>query len=121
MKARDMDEMLGTTARLAIVLTLAEDGEQTFTALRQQTGLADGNLHVQTRKLRDAGYLEARKVTSGKRQVTAFRLTDHGRKQLGDLARRLTRAAGFSVGEYSGSSRPARTPRRTGSDDSQVW
>lgn len=46
MKACDMDEMLGTTARLAIVLTLADGREQIFTALREKTGLADGNLHA---------------------------------------------------------------------------
>lgn len=121
MKARDMDEMLGTTARLAIVLSLAADGEQTFTALREATGLADGNLHVQTRKLREAGYLEARKALQGRRRVTAFQLTEHGRRQLGALARRLARAAGLSGGGRAGASSTVRQPRRRGTDDSQVW
>ena len=64
MKFSDMDEMLGTPARLAILATVArppsaeEDGNRwSFMALRRETGLADGNLHVQTRKLVDAGYL----------------------------------------------------------------
>ena len=49
--------MLGVPARLAIIATAAGGERWTFTALGRETGLADGNLHVQTRKLTAAGFL----------------------------------------------------------------
>jgi DNA-binding PadR family transcriptional regulator len=42
------------------------------------TALADGNLHVQTRKLADVDYLEISKSGSGRRSRTLFRVTDRG-------------------------------------------
>lgn len=129
MKARDMDELLGTTARLAIVLTLADGRPWTFTELREETGLADGNLHVQTRKLVEARYLGAEKIPSGNRQVTAFRLTDQGKQKLGALARRLGAAIGSlgsgfgsqSSGWTASSSSGCSAKKKPGPDDSQVW
>ncbi len=125
MKAQDMDDLLGTNARLAIVLTLADHKPWTFTALRNETGLADGNLHVQARKLVAAGYLEAEKVKQGNRLVTAFRLSSHGWDQLQAHGQQLGRALGMPAfdstlrkmgGGYSPSPK-----KRSRNDDSQVW
>ena len=125
MKVVDLDEMLGVPARLAIVATAAtlppNDGVRrwTFTALKHTTGLADGNLHVQTGKLTAAGYLHRHQVRHGNRQVTCFDLTEKGRRALrvfvGLLRDALEGGSGFS--EFGGG-RPA--PRRD-RDDSQVW
>ena len=93
MKASDLDDTLGTPARLAIVATLARGQRLTFTALREQTGLADGNLHVQTRKLMEAGYLTSERVQQGSRQATRFELTERGRLAFLDHVRRLREAA----------------------------
>ena len=64
MKVLDIDEMLGVPARLAIIATAAGGERWTFTALGRETGLADGNLHVQTRKL-SAARLLARSPLAG--------------------------------------------------------
>ncbi len=125
MKARDMDELLGTSARLAIVLTLADQQPWTFTALRNETGLADGNLHVQARKLVAAGYLEAEKVQQGNRRVTAYRLSSHGWQQLRAHGQQLGRAFGMTDSDFTvrkmGDGFLSSPKKRSRSDDSQVW
>jgi DNA-binding MarR family transcriptional regulator len=118
MKVQDIDELLGAPARLAIIATAAAGGRWTFTELRQETGLADGNLHVQTRKLTTAGYLAREREKQGNRMVTCFELTERGRQAFQNYLRRLSRAlAGdgrFARGDLSGRSGPGR-------DKSQVW
>ncbi|MBM4118765.1 transcriptional regulator, partial [bacterium] len=47
----DFDETLSSAARMGIVAALITGEPVAFTDLKQRTGLADGNLHVQTRKL----------------------------------------------------------------------
>jgi len=110
--------MLGAPARLAIIATVADGARWTFTALRSETGLADGNLHVQTRKLTSAGYLAREREQQGNRTVTCFELTERGRMAFREYLRRLDRAlAGdgrFARGDLSGKS-------GLGRDKSRVW
>jgi DNA-binding PadR family transcriptional regulator len=125
MKAKDLDEILGVTARLAIVATLATlppaGGIQrwTFMAIRRETELADGNLHVQTQKLVTAGYLSSARVEHGKRTVTCFELTDIGRRALRKFVSQIQDAleGGSGFADLS-SDRPPSRPKDNGS---QVW
>lgn len=115
MNVREIDELLGIPARLAIALSLADGRPCTFTDLKQATGLADGNLHVQCRKLVDGGYVQAEKTRRGGRMVTCFSLLPLGRSKLSGYARTLNDA--LRSGPTSGS---GETGRR-GKDDSMVW
>ena len=72
------DEMISSPARLAILAALVPGPPVRFKEMKDATGLADGNLHVQTHKLADAGYLRIRKALQGRRSVTEFRLTELG-------------------------------------------
>lgn len=128
MKAADVDDELGIPARLAIVATLAPGHRLTFTSLREQTGLADGNLHVQTRRLLAAGYLTVERVRQGGRPVSRFELTERGRLAFLELIRRLREAAegpfgsgraGTAAGTGSGSAATGTSPRPR--ERSQVW
>jgi len=118
MNVQDLDDLLGTPARLAIISTVAGGERWTFTALRGETGLADGNLHVQTRKLTAAGYLARERQRQGNRTVTCFELTEKGRQAFLNHIRRLNRALGgegrFGRGDLSEKS-------GRGQDKSQVW
>ena len=117
MKSSDLPEPLDIPARLAIVATLA-GGARTFTELGTETGLADGNLHVQTRKLAEAGFITRESIRKGGRQATRFAITELGRQQIRAYVDRLRRALGAEPGEP----RPrtgARPPRR--SDPAGVW
>jgi len=128
MKASDVDDHLDIPARLAIVATLAQGQRLTFTGLREQTGLADGNLHVQTRRLLAAGYLMGERVQQGGRSVTRFELTERGRLAFLELIRRLREAAegpfgsgraGTAVGAGSGGAATGKSPRPR--ERSRVW
>jgi DNA-binding MarR family transcriptional regulator len=129
MKVSELDDNLGVPARLAIVATLARAPQLTFMALGAQTGIADGNLHVQTRKLLAAGYLTRERVPRGSRTVTRFELTERGRLALKEYVRRLRDAAEGPFGaaravEPAAEPGPGATPTagsRSGSDASQVW
>lgn len=119
MKVTALDPLLGTPARLAVMATLADGRDRTFTELREATGLADGNLHVQTSKLADGGYLKIRKVRRGGRQVTCFRAEDEGIEALRRHVEKLRRAL---AGERPSKPSPGRKPaggKPAGS--SRVW
>ncbi len=120
-KVKEIDELLGTIARLAIVLTLANGKTWTFTALRDETGLADGNLHVQTRKLVAAEYLKSEKIRNGNRLVTAFSLTPLGRQRLKEHVARVGQYLGMSIPGTDGNGPPVKRRIQTKNDDSQVW
>ena len=127
MKARDIDILLGTPARLAIAASLSGGGPLTFTQLRQETGLADGNLHVQTKRLLEAGYLEAGKMRSGNRILTSFQLTKLGLESYLAHVRMLSRVVTGRLGFASSSGRALENGSgvsgrgSSGKDDSQVW
>jgi len=124
MHTGSIDERLGIPARLAIVATCADGSAWSFTRLRTETGLADGNLHVQTGKLVEAGYLEAAKERQGGRMVTTFRLTDTGLRSFRAYLQTLAAALGETDLQFSGS-RPASLSGKSGpkgpKDDFQVW
>lgn len=109
------DENITSPARLAIVACLVSGEARSFTDLKRATGLADGNLHVQTRRLAGAGYVEIIKGQRGGRSWTRFRVTEHGLAALKLYVRKLETI----LASEGGSIRAARaTPRP---DKSQVW
>lgn len=124
-KVKDLDDMLGVPARLAIVATLAtlppvgEIRRWTFMALKDATQLADGNLHVQTRKLVAAGYLDSSKAEQGRRMVTCFELTKLGRRTLRQFVSQLQDALEGGSG-FSDLSSERQVPAKN-ANSSQVW
>jgi DNA-binding MarR family transcriptional regulator len=109
------DEMISSPARLAILATLVPGPAVSFTAMKKATGLADGNLHVQTSKLADVGYLEVRKTHRGRRRVTEYRLTELGLERFRLHVRRLQAVLDTEVPV----TRPLLASERR--DDSEVW
>ena len=108
------DEMITSPARLAILAALVPGAPVRFTDMKAATGLADGNLHVQTHKLAAAGYITIRKARRGRRKVTEFSLTELGLERLRLHVRKLQ--------EIMGAEAPASPARPAGrSDNSVVW
>jgi len=109
------DELLCSSARLSILSALIAGEAHPFTDLKQWTELADGNLHVQTRKLAEAGYLEILKTRRAGRSLTLFRITERGVTALKLHVRKLESILDREEGEIR--------PRKAGGkpDDSQVW
>jgi DNA-binding PadR family transcriptional regulator len=76
------DEMISAPCRLGILATLIPGEAISFTEMKTTTSLSDGNLHVQTRKLADIGYIDITKTKKGRRTVTKFSITELGRERL---------------------------------------
>lgn len=108
------DPLLASPARLAVLARLLGRRPASFMELRKSTELADGNLHVQTRKLADEGLLHIRKLPQGKRTVTVFQITDAGVLRFERFVRQLQ-----SVLDQEGPDDAA--PSRSRIDGSQVW
>jgi DNA-binding transcriptional ArsR family regulator len=109
------DEMISSPARLAILAALVPGAAICFKEMKAATGLADGNLHVQTHKLADAGYLQISKALQGRRSVTEFRLTKLGLERFQLHVRMLQEVLDVEAG----ATRPALSAERP--DDSAVW
>jgi len=111
----DFDEIITSPARLSILAALAPGESLCFTDLKRRTGLADGNLHVQTRKLEASGYIEIQKGMKGRRSFTQFHMTELGFERLKLHVRKLQGV----VESAEGVIRPVLAGERE--DDSQVW
>jgi DNA-binding MarR family transcriptional regulator len=109
------DEMISAPCRLGILATLIPGKPVTFMEMKAATSLSDGNLHVQTRKLSDVGYININKTTRGRRTVTEYRITDLGRERLRLHVMKLQQI----LDADSSSEAPAHGARRA--DDSAVW
>lgn len=109
------DEMISAPCRLSILATLVPGVPVSFTEMKAATSVSDGNLHVQTRKLADAGYIEINKIKKGRRSVTQFRMTELGRERLRLHVMKLQQV--LDTGK--GARRPVRRSVRP--DDSAVW
>ena len=111
----EFDQMISAPCRLGILATLIPGQPVTFTEMKEATSLSDGNLHVQTRKLADVGYIEISKIAKGRRTLTEFRITDLGRERL--------RLHVMKLQEILDGDAVAAGSRERGSraDDSAVW
>ena len=107
--------MISAPCRLGILATLIPGLPVTFTEMKDATSLSDGNLHVQTRKLADVGYISIHKTPKGRRTVTEFRITDLGRERLRLHVMKLQQV----LDAEPSAEQPATSSRR--SDDSAVW
>jgi len=122
-KVNELNDILGTPARLAILATLAQGQLLSFTALGEETGIADGNLHVQTRKLVNAGYLTRERIEDEGRPHTRFAITEAGRLAFRDHVRQLRAAAEKPAVEKPAVATKPKVeakPRRR-SDPARVW
>ena len=77
---RELDPLLHSQLRLAIMSLLISLEEADFVYLREKTGSTAGNLSVQIEKLTQAQYIEVDKGYSGKKPRTTCRITPTGRK-----------------------------------------
>jgi DNA-binding MarR family transcriptional regulator len=76
-----LDPVIHPITRLSICGLLASGADWTeFAALRDAAGVSDSVLSKQSRLLEDAGYVEVRKGSVGRRPRTWFRLTPDGRQ-----------------------------------------
>ena len=77
---KELNPLLHSELRLAIMSILMSVVEVDFTYLKEQTKATSGNLSVQIDKLQKANYIDVRKEFVGKRPRTACSVTQQGRK-----------------------------------------
>ena len=74
----ELDPLLHSQLRLAIMSILLSVDEADFVYLKEQTGATSGNLSVQIDKLRESGYIGVNKLFRGKMPCTVCRITPKG-------------------------------------------
>ena len=75
---RQLNPLLHSELRLAVVSILVGVESADFVFLREQTGASAGNLSVQIDKLQKAGYIAVEKGFKGKMPCTTCRITEQG-------------------------------------------
>jgi DNA-binding MarR family transcriptional regulator len=74
----DLDPLLHSQLRLAIMSLLISVDEADFSYLKEITKATSGNLSVQIDKLNEAGYIEVVKSFKGKMPNTSCKITQKG-------------------------------------------
>lgn len=77
---KELDPLLHSQLRLAVVSILIGVEEADFVFLKEKTHSTAGNLSIQLEKLSASGYIEVQKTFSGKKTRTVCRITPIGRK-----------------------------------------
>ena len=75
---KDLDPILHSQLRLALMSLLISVKEAEFTFLKEKTNATAGNLSVQIQKLKDAGYIEVIKQFKDNYPQTICRVTQQG-------------------------------------------
>ncbi len=74
----ELDSLLHQPLRTQLVAFLAGAGEQTFSDLKRQLGVSDGNLDAHLKKLLAADYVAVRKEIGNGRPQSFYVLTPAG-------------------------------------------
>jgi DNA-binding MarR family transcriptional regulator len=77
---KDLDPLLHSQIRLAIISILMSVDEAQFNYLKEKTESTAGNLSFQLSKLKDAGYIKVSKSFKDNYPLTTVRITARGKK-----------------------------------------
>ena len=75
---KELDPILHSQLRLAVVSLLISVEEAEFTFIREKTNATAGNLSVQVNKLKEAGYIDVTKQFKDNYPQTTCRITPAG-------------------------------------------
>jgi len=75
---KDLNPILHSQLRLAVVSILISVKEAEFTYLREKTDATAGNLSVQINKLKEAGYIDVTKTFKDNYPQTICKITPEG-------------------------------------------
>jgi len=80
MRLNDLDPVLHSQLRLAVISLLISVREAEFTHIKEETQATAGNLSVQLQKLKEAGYIEIEKSFKDNYPQTTCKITKAGVK-----------------------------------------
>jgi DNA-binding transcriptional ArsR family regulator len=75
---KDLDPILHSQLRLAVMSLLISVKEAEFTFLKEKTNSTAGNLSVQIQKLKEAGYIDVTKQFKDNYPLTICKITTAG-------------------------------------------
>ena len=75
---KELDPILHSQLRLAVMSLLISVKEAEFTFIRQKTNATAGNLSVQVQKLKEAGYIDVKKEFKDNYPLTTCKITPKG-------------------------------------------
>ena len=87
---KDLDPILHSQLRLAVMSLLIGVKEAEFTFIKEQTNATAGNLSVQIQKLKDAGYIDIKKEFKNNYPNTTCRITKDGIKAFEEYVKVLS-------------------------------
>ena len=77
---RDLNPLLHSQLRLAVMSILMNCEQASFVYIKQQTQATAGNLSVQLEKHKTAGYINVEKSFDGKKPLTTCSVTEVGKQ-----------------------------------------
>jgi len=86
---KELDPILHSQLRLAVVSLLISVKEAEFTFLKEKTNSTAGNLSVQIQKLKDAGYIDVSKQFKDNYPLTTCKITKKGIEAFEDYVKTL--------------------------------
>jgi DNA-binding MarR family transcriptional regulator len=75
---QQLDEIIHSRIRLAIMTLLVTVDQAEFTFIRDKISTTDGNLSVHLRKLEESGYIRMQKRFVERKPVTSYSITVRG-------------------------------------------
>lgn len=89
MEFKELDPILHSQLRLAVISLLISVKEAEFTFIREKTNATAGNLSVQLNKLKDAGYIDVTKQFKDNYPLTICRISKKGIDAFEDYVKAL--------------------------------
>lgn len=86
---KDLDPILHSQLRLAVISLLMSAESADFTYIQKQTGATAGNLSIQITKLKEAGYIDVVKKFSNNYPRTLCSITPLGKKKFTEYVNAL--------------------------------
>ena len=88
-KFNDLDPILHSQLRLAVISLLMSADIAEFTYIREQTGATAGNLSIQITKLKEAGYIDVTKKFRDNYPQTLCSITSLGKEKFTEYVNTL--------------------------------
>lgn len=86
---KDLDPLLHSQLRLAIMSLLMSVEEAEFSFLKEKTAATPGNLSIQISKLKDAGYIDVTKKFRNNYPQTLCKITTLGKQKFAEYVKAL--------------------------------
>ncbi len=86
---KELDPLLHSQLRLAIVSLLIQVKEAEFSFLKEKTNASPGNISVQLQKLKEANYISIEKKFQNNYPLTTCKITNKGRKAFDEYVNNL--------------------------------